>query len=473
MEPPARSSLDQATSRSTVLLDEVERTLRDWLEPVLGEPVGPQGPGRPPTVPASVLWAGLLVCVLRGFNAQRNLWQLICLHGFWRIPRVEISCQGICQRIAKSPVTALQKLFEEVTSLALVRFEQVCDVPYARFAKEIFALDHSDLDAVSRKTKILRGLKRGERALLPGQLATLFDVRRQMFRRVEFWNDVNRDEKSEVAHWLPHFPPDCLVLFDLGFFSFRWFDQLTDHGSWFISRLRAKTSIQEIRTLFDGPAGPVHLRDRLVYLGAYRADRARHPVRLIEIMARVGVIRYITNVLDPKLLPAAHVVQLYRRRWDIEASFNLLKTHLKLFLVWSGHQTVVIHQVFATLIIAQVVLALRTEVALRARAELREVSLPLLIRWLPHLVAGGEDPIQILADRGRLAGIIRPFRGREYDLPPATLEGYAEVKERPPPRSARYADKQNRGDTRVPDTHSNWTKLKATCKSRSRRRRLS
>ncbi len=34
------------------------------------------GPGRPRVLPAMALWAGLLVCVLRGFGSQLALWRL-------------------------------------------------------------------------------------------------------------------------------------------------------------------------------------------------------------------------------------------------------------------------------------------------------------------------------------------------------------------------------------------------------------
>ena len=324
------------------------------------------------------------------------------------------------------------------------RFEGLCDVPYAPFATEIFALDHSTLDAMLRKLKLLREVPRGALQLIPGQLATLFDIRRQLFFRVEFWEDPKRNEKHNVAHWLEVMPPGSLLLFDLGFFAFPWFDRLIEGGFHFVCRQREKTTFVLHRLLYDGPAGPVHLKESLGYLGAYRADRAAHPVRLIEVSTAHGAYRYLTNVLDPALLPAAHVLQLYRRRWDIETAFKLLKSQLNLFLIWSGHQAVVMHQVFASLIIAQVVLALRNEVAQAAKASLREVSVPLLIQWVPELSRDGQDPVQTLARYGRGVGIIRPFRGRDYDLPRVRLEDYALPIERPPPRKPRYAGKQGK-----------------------------
>ena len=433
------------SSRSSAsLLNSLESELHDLLVELFETPPGPCGPGAPPVLSAFLFWAGLLVCVLRGFSSQQSLWRLVCLHGLWDYARVPLTRQAIYSRLKKTPATTLLLWLNQLTLLLQQRFTGVCDTPLAPFASEIVALDHSTLDAVLRKTKLLRGLPRKDPQLLPGQLATLFDVRRQFFFRVEFWEDARQNEKHQVEHWLEFLPAGSLLLFDLGFFAFRWFDTLTQRGYYFVSRQREKISSVVHHVLYDGPAGAVHLKDAVVYLGAYRADRAAHPVRLIEVFTAQGTHRYLTNVLDPKQLPAAHVVQLYRRRWDIETAFKLLKSHLNLFLIWSGHRNVVMHQVFATLLIAQLVLSVRNEVALLANASLREVSLPLLCQWIPELARLGDDPVQTLARYGRDAGIIRAFRGRAYQLPRVSAEDYAVPLERPPPRQARYAGKQGK-----------------------------
>jgi Transposase DDE domain len=439
-------------------LDTLEATLADLLQEVANRPPAPRRPGAPPVLKAALLWSGLLVCLLRGFTAQRALHQLVTTRGLWHHPPVSVTEQALYQRLARTSATVLLALFAQVTAVLRERYQQVCDVPFARFATEIVALDHSTLDAVLRQLKLLRGCKRTDPALIPGQLATLFDVRRQLFWEVEFWEEAKRNEKHNVTHWLERLPSGTLLLFDLGFFSFAWFDTLSERGFFFISRLKEKVTYRLQHSLFDGPAGGVHLKDSLIYLGAYRADRAAQPVRLIEVFFPKQTFRYLTNVLDPRLLPAAHVVSLYRRRWDIESAFNLLKTHLNLFLIWSGQQNVVLQQVFGTVIVAQVVLALRTEVALAAKASLREVSLPLLIRWMPELALSGHDPVQTLAQRGRLAGIIRPFRGREYQLPRPRLEDYDLPAERPPPRTARYAGKQGKPGSSQRRSACRWSR---------------
>ena len=62
---------------STRVLDQVEdflRTAIEGLEPDPAEAARP-GPGRPRVLPSLCLWAGLLVCVLRGFSSQLDLWR--------------------------------------------------------------------------------------------------------------------------------------------------------------------------------------------------------------------------------------------------------------------------------------------------------------------------------------------------------------------------------------------------------------
>lgn len=424
-------------------LDSLEAQLHDLLSALPTQPPAARGPGAPPVLSASFFWAGLLVCVLRGFSTQSSLWQLVRLHGLWDYPRVSISRQAVYDRLARAPAAHLLGWFQQITALLQERFAAVNDLPFARFATAVLALDHCTLDAVLRKLQLFRDLPRTAPCLLPGQLATLFDLRRQLFYRVEFWEDAQRNEKHDVEHWLEWIPEGALLLFDLGFFAFRWFDTLTSRGIYFVSRQRAKVTFQLYCRLYDGPAGPVRLRESLVYLGAHRADRAAHPLRLIEIFTAKATFCYLTNVLDPALLPAAHVVQLYRRRWDIETAFKLLKSQLNLFLLWSGQQNVVKIQVFATLLLAQVVLGVRNEIAQLANASLREVSLPLMIRWIPELARRGDDPVSTIATHGHGVGlIIRPFRGRAYDLPRVSPDNYAQPLERPPPRKPRYAGKQ-------------------------------
>lgn len=448
MPTPARHSRaarqkvrSQPARQAVPSLETLEATLRDWLGEVpLLPPARPRG-GRPPVLPATLLWTGLLVCILRGFSAQLELWRLLTQWGLWHYPRVDVSDMAVYQRLARTPPTAMQAFFTHLS--AVIAAHQTAQqvppaVPLAAFAMGIFALDQMVLDPVLRHLKLFRGVPVGAHALLPGVLTCVFDVRRQQWQHVTFSPNALQNEKPGAPAMVADLPPGSLLLFDLGYFSFPWFDHLTHAGFYFVSRWRQKTSLVASHVLYEGTHGTVQLREVLGYLGKHAADRAAYPVRLIEITHGAKTYRYLTNVLDPRLLPAWEVVALYQARWDIEKAFDLLKTHLGLHLLWSGHTHVLLHQVFATLALAQVVLALRAEIARQAQADVREVSLSLMLRWLPRLAADGHDPVALFVARGRAARCIRPFRSRDYDVPRLPTTAYDLPERAPPRRPARY-----------------------------------
>jgi hypothetical protein len=274
--------------------------------------------------------------------------------------------------------------------------------------------------------------------ILPGKLAAVFDVRAQVWRTVEFVDDAQQNDKVAARTLLAGLEVGSLLLADLGYFAFEWFDDLTRQGFFWVSRLRAKTSFEVIHRLYAAPG----VSDAIVWLGKYRADRAAYAVRLVQFTQHGKTWMYLTNVLDPRLLPLADIARLYARRWDIERMFNLVKTHLHLHLLWSGHVTVILHQVWAVFTVAQVILGLRADIAARAQADLEEVSLDLLIRWLPRFAEDGQDPVQLIVERGRQVKIIRPVHRVQLSLPDPASTDYEPLPENTAlTRVPRYANK--------------------------------
>ncbi len=118
-------------------------------------------------------------------------------------------------------------------------------------------------------------------------------------------------------------------------------------------------------------------------------------------------LQYLTNVCNPSILPLSEIARLYARRWDIELAFLTLKRELGLHLIWSSKARVVQAQVWACLIIAQVMQAIRMEVALRAEVDAFEVSLPLLFETMPNWQWHQRNGIEEWVRQGRRLGIIR------------------------------------------------------------------
>lgn len=400
------------------LLGEIEATLRQLLE-ALTLDSSTERCGRPPILPALCLWGGLLVGVLHGDTSQLDLWRRISQLGLWSFPRIPISDQAVYHRLARDGTQVLERLLVILSQLLADRL-----TPYlpqllpelAPWATDILVLDETTLDPVARRLPSRTGEPPATRRL-PGKLAGLFDVRRQQWRSVQLITSPTQNEKVAAPSLLTDVPRGSLLLADLGYFSFPWFDALSNRGCWYISRLRAKTSYRVVHSFqqcgetFDG----------LVWLGAYRADRAQHLVRLVQYRRGNQLHQYITNVRDPQQLSMADLVTLYARRWDIELAVALIKQHLQLSLWWSGKDVVIQQQLFAVLIIAQVLQALRVEIAAKAEVDLFDVSLPLLVRYGPQLAAQGEDPVAVFVARGRAAGFIRPSRRLRYAVPDPPL----------------------------------------------------
>jgi len=387
----------------------------DTLEAMVGDLVAALAPaeearsgrrGRPRVLPALALWSGLVICVLRGFSSQRALWRLLTSKALWHYPRFAVSDEAVYQRLEAGGTTVLERLLVDISAVLAARLAPHADCTLAPFAADVVAIDETTLDPVARKLPALRDVAPGDRRLLPGKLAAVVDLRRQLFRHVEHLPDPGQNEKVAARGLLDHLVAGTLVLADLGYFGFEWFDDLTDRGFWWVSKLRAKTSFAVVHTYYD--QGEVF--DGLVWLGKHRADRAKHAVRLVQFRHGATLYRYATNVHDPLLLPMADVARLYARRWDIELAFTLIKTDLGLHLLWSAKTVVVLQQVWAVLIIAQLLQALRMTIAAEAGVDPFEVSMPLLVEYLPQYAARGIDPVAAFVADGVALGFIRPSR---------------------------------------------------------------
>lgn len=115
---------------------------------------------------------------------------------------------------------------------------------------------------------------------------------------------------------------------------------------------------------------------------------------------------------DPLQLSGAQIVALYARRWDIELGFRMLKDHLRLNVLTSAKIQVIGAQLWATVILAQILHALQVQVAAKSGVETFDVSLELLWRYLPELSAlsaqRGLPLMETIKATGAALGLIRP-----------------------------------------------------------------
>src|SRR5512143_256654 len=413
--PPLNGSLPVVP-----VVGEIETFLQEvmrLLEPDAAEQRR-SGPGRPLILPTVCLWGGLLVCLVRGFTSQTAIWRLLTFQGLWTYPRFALSDQAVFKRLATEGTQFLERLFVLVRTMLADRIAPYAFQGLAPWATAVLALDETTLDPWARRLPGLRHRSPGDPELLPGKLAGIFDVRRQQWQHVQYLPDAQQNEKVAAWELVEHTPLGSLILADLGYFGFAWFDHLTDLKRWWVSRLRAKTSYQVLHTYYQD----AQVFDGLVWLGAYRADRAKHSVRLVQFPVGEHVYRYITNVLDPHQLTLREMAQLYARRWDFELAVNLVKTHLRLHLLWSSKLVVMLQHIWAVLIIAQILHALQMEIAGRAGVDPFDVSLQLLVEYAPQYAYEGKNVVTIFVEQGRELGFIRPSTRTKVRAPTIPLD---------------------------------------------------
>jgi len=427
---------NEATKTNLGNLESIEEFLREMIERLEPIHTDPLGRGRPRVLPALCLWAGVLVCVLRGWSSQLGIWRLLREKGLWEYPRFAISDQAVYKRLEQGGEAPLKWLFKQVSAVLEERLQPYLQ-PIATCFSEVVAIDETTLDQVARHLPLLRAVTDGDTRLLPGKLAGIFDIRLQQWRYVEHIPDPRENEKVAAPSLLEHLQRGALILMDLGFFSFAWFDHLTQEGYFWISRLRQKTSYEIIHIFYHQD----ETLDALIWLGAYRADRARHAVRLVTFKVGANSYQYITNVIHPTQLSLHNIALLYARRWDIEMAFKLIKRELGLHLFWSAKFAVILQQVWAVLLISQILHALQLEIAGKAGVDPFDVSLPLLVEYLPRW--NDVNFIDMVVERGREVGFIRPSRRIRIQTPPLDLKDYL-----PPPlnliliREPRYAHRK-------------------------------
>lgn len=388
----------------------VERWMSRQQSQAGGAPPAPKGPGRPCELPAEVLWSTLLLGVLQRVRGVRQVWRMLVCQGY------DICDQAVYARLESGGTAPLQTMFAQVSRMLAAWLQPVVEAQswdaLAPFARGVLALDETTLDPLARKLPRLRHCKKGAVELLPGKLATLFDVRLQLWQRIDYLADVQQNCKVHARAMLKGLGKGTLLLFDLGYFGFEWLDELTTRSLWYVSRLREKSSYTVVHTLYQSE----EVFDGLVWVGNHQA-KAGHIARLLRVRVGCSTHEYLTNVLDPSMLPVGDLVRLYARRWDIELAFLLLKEYLELHLWWQSKLTGILQQLWACLIIAQLLQAMRMEIAVRAHVDPFEVSMPLLVGSLPTVGGSEQDPIALCVQRGRQLGFIRPSSRLQLQVP--------------------------------------------------------
>lgn len=247
---------------------------------------------------------------------------------------------------------------------------------------------------------------------MAGRICTVIDLVTRLPIEVWFHTNPAASETNFEAPLLNLLTAKTLILLDRGFSHFLFFQQLINQDVHFITRLKAKASIQYLKT-FSYDYG---VKDRLIQLGTGRGGAPVLTLRLIEIKFGQTVYSYITSVLDPQILPPYVVADLYRRRWRIEEAFHTVKRLLGLSYLWTGSINGVKLQVWATWLFYAVLVDLGDAVADELSLPFDRISLEMIYRGLYHFSVAhdkgdADDPIKYFAAlENQDLGVVKALR---------------------------------------------------------------
>lgn len=149
------------------------------------------------------------------------------------------------------------------------------------------------------------------------------------------------------------FPKGTIILEDKGYWDFDVIKARIKSENTFVTRIKENTVYEEIEEL-DLPEEEDHhiLKDQLIHLTGTKAMKIgleKETLRRVVVYheKKNTVLEIITNNLDWK---AATIGELYRRRWDIETFFKLLKQNLNVKTFVGTSPNAVKSQIFVALI---------------------------------------------------------------------------------------------------------------------------
>jgi len=350
----------------------------------------------------------------------------------WMRPR-KVSQPALSKRLLTFPAELFQKvlfsLLPELRERWLARQRPLpeCIVCARKSFPLIYAVDGSTLEALFRKLKALKDTAEGA---LAGKICTVIDLSTRLPEQIWYTSEALAHDTGFEDQILAMMQAGMLWIFDRGFYDFTFFDDLIDRGGQFITRLKSN-AVFNMQTVLCHTA---EVHDRLITLGGENGA-CRHTLRLIEVHFGSSWYRYLTSVLDPNLLPANVVADLYRRRWRIEEAFLTVKRLLNLAYLWTGAQNGILLQVWATWLFFALLVDLGDAVAEELMLPFDRISLEMVFRGLYHFTQAhhrGEatNPIQYLAaPENQDLGVVKRLRKKlgpvpsslpDENLPPLT-----------------------------------------------------
>jgi hypothetical protein len=233
---------------------EIEAELYALLTPALLAPrqlerSDPRNPQRRIRLRARILTLPVMVALVvslvwRRLGSIAEVHRVLVQDGLLWVSPLQVSEQAIAKRLDTLPASALATLFTEVS--ARLQAQPPPQLPglegwteLRQQFRRVAMVDGSTLEAIRKKTQTLQaqpGL------VLAGRMMVMVEA----FTHRPLWQlyteEAAANDKRFAPQILTALPEGGLLIFDLGFFSFLWFDDFTEQHKYFVTRLRQNTA---------------------------------------------------------------------------------------------------------------------------------------------------------------------------------------------------------------------------------------
>jgi len=272
-------------------VEEVEQRLLDVLSPALLAPRqlerrDPRQPQRLIRMRQRLLTLPVIVAIMvrlvwRRVPSIAEVQQVLARDGLLGMAPLQVSPQAITTRLDVLPAAVMGQLLAQVC--ARLQAQAPPAVPHPGWAPArarcswLARVDGSTLEARRKKTPVLR---EREGLVLGGKMMVMVEA----FSHRPVWQlyteDAAANDKRFATEIMAALPVGGLLVFDLGFFSFLWFDDFTDQQKFFVTRMREKTAYRTAQVLSQG----AYYRDEMIQVGLYRSNPCTHPLRMVSVL---------------------------------------------------------------------------------------------------------------------------------------------------------------------------------------------
>jgi len=175
-----------------------------------------------------VMMAVVIGLVYRRIAGLRELLRILSEEGLLWIEPMQVSVEALSKRLRTLPVQLFVEIFEQVM-FKLKSEEKVKVIPekwqgISEKFTGIWIADGSTLEELFKKLKTRRECN----TVLGGKIMVIVEA--WTYRPVTMWytEQSKANDKNFTDQLLSKLPPGGLMIFDLGFFKFGWFDEFTE-----------------------------------------------------------------------------------------------------------------------------------------------------------------------------------------------------------------------------------------------------